>query len=125
MVDLKIISSEDIQKEEKCKFKVNINDKVSKLSQLAGESGTLIFNGQVIEKPEDKTFVDMSICDGSKVVLTFSSAGGGEQLKWCRFPRMETRDYYHLSCNYADAVAFIPKRDIIFHGFGVLMHYNK
>ena len=77
MVDLKIISSDDIQKEEICKFKVNINDKVSKLSQLAGESGTLIFNGQVIEKPEDKTFVDMSICDGSKVVLAFSSAGGG------------------------------------------------
>lgn len=38
---------------------------------------------------------------------------------------MTFTDYYHLSTSYPDAVAFVPKRDVLFHGFGILQHYDK
>lgn len=38
---------------------------------------------------------------------------------------MTFTDYYHLNTRYADAVAFVPNRDVTFHGFGILQHYDK
>lgn len=87
---------------------------------MANIKGFLTYQGKVIAEPEKKSFLDLSIGDNSNLVLACATGSEGEQLKWCRFPSMVFTDYYHLSCNYADAVAFIPKKPIVFHGFGIL-----
>ena len=38
--------------------------------------------------------------------------------------RLIHRDYFCLSTRYFDAVAFVPKKKVLFHGFGVLSNYN-
>ena len=76
MINLKIIYSENTDQNETCRFKVNINDKVAKLGNLAGASGQFIFNNKVIEEPENKSFVQMFICDDDKIVLTCKGEGG-------------------------------------------------
>ena len=43
---------------------------------------------------------------------------------WVRFPKFYIEEDYFCMENYAwDAVAFVPKRNIKFHGFGVLAIY--
>ena len=42
---------------------------------------------------------------------------------WKRFGETKVNDphdYYYLSTSYWDAVIFVPKRSVMFHGFGIL-----
>jgi len=42
---------------------------------------------------------------------------------WKRFGELrntDPHDYYYLHTRYWDAVTFIPKKEVTFHGFGVL-----
>ena len=46
---------------------------------------------------------------------------------WKRFGELrinDPHDYYYLHVRYWDAVCFIPKREVLFHGFGILANPN-
>ena len=43
-------------------------------------------------------------------------------IRWVRFKEFVTsgpNDYYYLNTMYWCAMVFIPKRDVVFHGFGL------
>ena len=54
---------------------------------------------------------------GEKFLLV---SGSFEAKKWKRFPKVEPSDYFYMSTGYYDAVAFKPKIDIYFLGFGLM-----
>ena len=60
-VNLKIVNSEEIDQTDICSYKVNIYDKVAKLGKLSGKDGKLLFDGKVIENPDDDSFVKLCI----------------------------------------------------------------
>lgn len=68
-------------------FKVNINDKISKISDyLAMEdiSGCITYKGKLIDKPGDVSFAKMFIHDNDQFAVISSS--GGDPIIWKRFP---------------------------------------
>ena len=47
-----------------------------------------------------------------------SEGGGGKAKKWIRFKEPLVQSTWYWSSNN-DSIMFIPKRNIVFHGFGV------
>lgn len=70
---------------------------------------------QTVEKAE--------LHEGQHIFVVKSEGFGGEPIKWRRFKNYHTSDYFCLEVNYKDAVIFIPKRDVLFIGFGVFSSY--
>ena len=50
--------------------------------------------------------------------------GGGKPIMWVRFPEFYLTDYFYMNRNYWDAVTFVPRRTVIFYGFGLFSNYN-
>jgi hypothetical protein len=44
---------------------------------------------------------------------------------WIRFPEFYLTDYYYMNTVYWDAVVFVPKRNIVFLGWGIFANYNS
>ena len=107
--------------------KVNIEDKISKLQRYAAQGtksdkldGFLSINGKLIETPDETSFQRLSIKDNQLLSLTFESGEGfGEPKRWRRFKDIQKNDWLYNYYNDANAVAFVPKRDIVFFGFGL------
>ena len=105
-------------------IKVNINEKLDKLVKMIQGGGSLMFNGKIIEKPEEMTFVQAVAIEGSNFGLLQSEVSG-VAIMWRRFKRIYYNDYFYMrTLPYFDAACFIPLKNIIFHGFGILAHYN-
>ena len=82
-------------------------------------------SGKIIEKPEEITFVQAVAIEGSKFGLLQSEVSG-VAIMWRRFKRIYYNDYFYMrTLPYFDAACFIPIKNIIFHGFGILAHYNQ
>ena len=45
-------------------------------------------------------------------------------MKWVRFPEFYLTDYFYMNTCSWDAVVFIPKRSVLFFGFGLMANYN-
>lgn len=107
-------------------LKVNINDSLQKLidilSRTGDADGLLLFDGKIINEPKEKTFRKLFIRHGDTLLMYKSNGKVGQPLMWKRFGEMrntDPHDYYYLHTRYWDAVTFIPKREVVFHGFGV------
>ena len=75
---------------------------------------------------DDHTFVKKLIVDGTKFgIICQGSGAGGPCIKWCRFLNAITTDYYYLSKSAFDAVIFVPKRNVMFHGFGIFANWGR
>ena len=120
---MKTINS--VSKHEDISFiKIGINEKLDKLVNLIPGGGTLIFNGKTIEKPDEVDSIKVHAIEGSKFVILQAEVSG-TAIMWRRFKRIYYNDYFYMRpLPYFDAVCFKPLRNIIFHGFGVLAHYN-
>ena len=95
-----------------------------KLSKLVGKSGgKLIYNGKLVDTPDEVTFTKLFVKNNAKFALIMP-IGSAPAIMWQRFGRVTLNDYFYLSSRYFDAVCFIPKRNVMFHGFGVLAHYD-
>lgn len=76
------------------------------------------------------TFADLEVLDNSKIALICSieknkshSNIGGKPIKWIRFSTFEyNSNSIELSTSDWTAVAFVPRRKIMFMGFGVMGH---
>ena len=62
------------------------------------------------------------------MISTFASASGAniEGQKWYRFPPSRCRldDYVYMSNSRYDACCFVPKKPILFMGFGLLGNFR-
>ena len=108
-------------------LKININDPISKLQEIlektADAKGFLAYNGKLIQNAEETTFQKLFVKNNDKMVVTKSISSGGACIVWRRFGELrnsDQHDYYYLHTRYWDAVTFIAKRNVMFHGFGVL-----
>ena len=79
-----------------------------------------IFKGEVIKG--DDTFMKRQVKFCENFILV---CGGFEAIKFNRFGRLESGDYFYMSDTYFDAIAFRPKKDVYFLGFGFLNQYEK
>lgn len=109
-------------------LKVNITDKLSKLTQtfeqMEGKGSFVLFKGKLIQEPDDVTFQKVFAGDGAQFLLV--NAGTNKPpIKWVRFPEFYLTDYYYMNTTYYDAVTFIPKVAIHFCGFGIFANYNS
>jgi hypothetical protein len=43
---------------------------------------------------------------------------------WIRFPEFYYTDYFYMNTTYYDAVVFVPKKNIVFFGWGLFANYN-
>lgn len=87
--------------------------------------GTLLYEGKIMENLDDSTFAKQLIKHNSKVLITSQDSGSGSQKEWRRFKDTYLTDYFYMSRSYWDAVAFKPKRDVTFYGFGFFGNYNN
>lgn len=105
-------------------LQVSIQSKVSALKDSYNGKGsstlTTLYKDEIIGA--DDTFMKRLIKSGENFVLI---SGSFELKKWSRFPKVEHGDYFYMSDTYYDAVAFKPKKDIYFLGFGLLNTYEK
>jgi len=117
------------EKIDECTLKVNINDKLSKITEIYNidkASGFILSNGKVLSNLDDYTFAKKLILDGTKFAnVTQGPGSGGPCMKWCRFGRSVTSDYFYLDSYSWDAVIFVPKRNVMFHGFGIFSNWSK
>ena len=84
----------------------------------------IYFNEKAIADKE-LSFEKLGVLNGAKIILVNSEGGGGNYKMWQRFPRYYLRDYYWIGAQSWDGVAFIPKRDVKFFGFGIMQNYYK
>ena len=66
----------------------------------------------------------MAVLDGTKFAL-MQSDSCGEPMVWKRFKSCYYNDYFYLSTHSFDGIIFKPLVNIMFHGFGILAHYNQ
>jgi hypothetical protein len=50
--------------------------------------------------------------------------GSSKPVMWIRFPEFYYTDYFYMNTRYWDAVVFIPKRPVLFYGWGLFANYN-
>jgi len=108
-------------------LKVNINDKVSKITKIyeaMSSSGFLTHNGKLIANPDDVTFAKIFTLNKSKFAVSCGNIMK-DPVKWVRFSKLNLTDYFYLEVSNYDAVIFVPKCKIYFHGFGIMGNYNK
>lgn len=121
IVNVRILTEE---KQMTGQLQVNITDKIANLKDSYNGKGastlTTLLKDEIIGG--DDTFLKRMIKSGENFILI---SGSFEIKKWTRFPKIEYNDYFYMSDTYPDAVAFKPKRDIYFLGFGFLNHYEK
>eukprot|EP00347_Sterkiella_histriomuscorum_P020840 403336264 len=105
-------------------IQVGINDKIKNLKEYHNGKGkdnlTPIYKNELI-KGED-TYAKRLVQSGDNFLLI---CGGFEAIKWTRFGRLEFGDYFYMSDTYYDAIAFRPKQDMYFLGFGLFNQYEK
>ena len=109
-------------------MKVNINDKLSKIKTIYEADnifGTYYCKGKVLENMDDKTFGKSLIANDATILIMVQEKGGGKAKMWRRFPQIYKTDYFYMETYSWDAVAFIPKRNVTFYGFGILASFNN
>ena len=89
------------------------------------DGATIQTNTKVIEDIENVSFYRIFAKNNQLFSLSYSLGAKLDPIKWMRFKDWTTSDYYYMSCNYWDAVIFIPKRDIEFCGFGLWVNYHR
>ena len=96
---------------------INIHEKISNIKDYLTikNAGSLsaIYKSELI-RGED-TFLKRLIKSGENFILI---SGTYQLKKWKRFARVEVSDYFYMSDGYFDAVAFKPKKNVHFLGFG-------
>ena len=105
---------------------MRIDDKISKILDIFSSEnlgGFLVSDGKLIENPQDTTFAKQFTKDKTKFALV-SGSSQSKSIKWIRFPEFYLTDYFYMSSHYWDAMAFIPKRNVTFFGFGLMANYN-
>lgn len=78
-----------------------------------------------MEGPEEKSYYKMFIKNEQVLALTSNEEGIGKPKRWRRFEQVRRDDYRYLERDYADAVVFVPKKDIWFFGFGININYHS
>ena len=74
---------------------------------------------------KDTTFAKNFVLNDANFALVASTSSGGTPIKWIRFPKFYLEDYFYMEKDYWDAVTFVPKRNIIWHGFGCFSGWDK
>ena len=108
-------------------FRVNIHDKLSKMTEILQEdgiSGCLIYNGKLIKEPSETTFAKQFVLNNHKFAIATGNDQYKDPIKWIRFPDFYLTDYYYMNTVHYDAVVFVPKVDIVFFGYGIFANYN-
>ena len=77
---------------------------------------TTIYHGELIK--DDDTYLKLLVKSGDRFILI--NDGALDAKKWRRFKKVEDVDSFIISDTGYDAIAFKPKSDIYFLGFGVL-----
>lgn len=90
-----------------------------------GIAGNFLWDGKMLENLGDTTFAKKLINDKAIMSLITSPDSGGEELRWIRFKDFYITDYFYMEEHSWDAVIFIPKRTILFYGFGIMANYNS
>jgi hypothetical protein len=106
---------------------VNINDKMSKILEVLENDnvqGFLTFEGKLIQSPGDITFAKKFVQNNAKFALITAEGSFLKPTQWLRFSEFYYTDYFYMNTRYWDAVVFIPKRNIIFYGWGVFANFN-
>ena len=105
---------------------MKISDAMHKIvdicSKLSNRTGFLIFNGHLISKPKEVTFKQALVHDGDTFLLNCGDFPD-QPVQWVRFLKHKLDDYCYMN-TYPDAVAFVPKRKIIWYGFGLYANYH-
>lgn len=109
-------------------FKVQTTDKIEKLIELVqmatGGTGDLFVDGKAASDL-GLTFAQMNIKEGSKLAMPVEGDTCGKMQIWKRFLNIKHTDYFYMSYNYWDAIVFIPQKNIVWHGFGILSHRDN
>ena len=102
---------------QECSFKININDKVSKVQQLAAADieaekigGFIQTKGKLLENIDDVTFYKMLIKNNQLLSLVYEDAGGSfaPATKWFRFKNVRPERSFSMSTDSAnwDAISY-------------------
>jgi hypothetical protein len=86
--------------------------------------GFLTFEGKLIENPADTTFAKKFVKNNAKFALITSEGSSLKPTQWQRFAEFYYTDYFYMNTRYWDAVVFIPKRNIVFFGWGLFANFN-
>lgn len=81
-------------------------------------------NKKLIEFPAEEVIEKNYVLDGQKISYFVKKIEYQEPSKWVRFKSFYLTDYFYLSLQSWDAVAFKPLRDVFFFGFGMFGSYN-
>ena len=127
-IKILVISQTTLKQSDLSIFKVGVNEKVNKILSIfqitEKVSGYLVFNGKIIPNPDEITFSKLAA--GNMAQFSLCVGGGiSDPVLWVRFPEFYLTDYYYMNVTYYDAVCFIPKTNVHFHGFGVMANYNS
>lgn len=120
IVNARILTEE---KQVVARLQVNINDIMANLKdyyEIKGGAFTVIYNGEPVKKED--TYLRRLVKSNSSFFLI---SGSLLALRWKRFGRIVTTDYFYMSDSYWDAVVFKPKIDVYLLGFAILNHYEK
>jgi hypothetical protein len=79
-----------------------------------------VFKGDLIKKED--TYLKKLVKSGDNLLLI---SGSFVAIKYKRFPRFVTDDYFHMSDTYWDAIKIKPNVDIYLLGFGLMNHSDK
>ena len=112
-------------------FKFNINHKIQKIVEIMATdeiNGFYMHKGKYLNSSMlGESFVKMFVKD-QDIISTFASKTGGnvQGMKWYRFPPENNRfeDYVYMSNSRNDACCFVPKKAVLFMGFGLLGNYK-
>jgi len=80
-------------------------------------------DGKAIENPGEITFAKSFTKNMAKFAVV-AAGSNAACTKWVRFPEFYLTDYFYMNTRYWDAVVFVPKRNVMFFGFGVMANYN-
>lgn len=87
-----------------------------------------MFDSKYLDKSMlEESYLKLFIKDQALITTVVASSGGIiDGIKWYRFPPSRCRfdDYVYMSNCRWDACCFVPKRSIMFMGFGVLGNYR-
>jgi hypothetical protein len=98
--------------------------KIQEVLENDNVQGFLTFEAKLIESPGDTTFAKQFVRNNAKFALISAEGSNSKPVQWKRFSLCHYTDYFYMNTRYYDAVVFIPKRNIVFYGWGLFASFT-
>ena len=97
------------------------------LQESEGVSGSLIYQGEIFDSENTKSFLDNRIVNGTKFLLLKGGSFGKriEGIKWQRYKNLIYNHQIPMRFREGeyDSLIFTPRKDVLFLGFGMMANY--